>query len=95
MSITVVTVIIGVTICYNIRPYENAFANNTIVLIIIGILGYISVLQFLGIYVVAIDTLFICFCEDMARNSGKADQPYHMSDRMRKLMSVSEIVELK
>ena len=34
---------------------------------------------FFGVYSMAVDTLFLCFLEDLERNDGSAEKPYYMS----------------
>ena len=34
---------------------------------------------FFGVYSMAVDTLFLCFLEDLERNDGTPEKPYFMS----------------
>ncbi len=34
---------------------------------------------FFGVYSMAVDTLFLCFLEDLERNDGTPERPYYMS----------------
>ena len=34
----------------------------------------------------AVDTLFLCFLEDIERNDGSADKPYFMSSDLKKIL---------
>ena len=34
---------------------------------------------FFGVYSMAVDTLFLCFLEDLERNDGSLEKPYFMS----------------
>ena len=34
---------------------------------------------FFGVYSMAVDTLFLCFLEDLERNDGSQEKPYYMS----------------
>ncbi|OQV18784.1 Choline transporter-like protein 2 [Hypsibius exemplaris] len=45
--------------------------------IVIG--SYIISSMFFGVYVMAIDTMFLCFLEDLERNDGTEEKPYFMS----------------
>ena len=36
----------------------------------------------------AIDTIFLCFCEDCERNDGTLARPYFMTDKLKKIMKV-------
>ena len=40
--------------------------------------AYLIAHTFIGVYEMAIDTIFLCFCEDSARNDG-INKPYYMS----------------
>jgi len=53
------------------------------VFIVIG--SYLIASAFFSVYSMAVDTLFLCFLEDLERNDGSAARPYFMS---RKLMKV-------
>ena len=35
--------------------------------------------SFMGVYAMAVDTVFLCFLEDSERNDGSAERPYFMS----------------
>lgn len=34
-----------------------------------------------------VDTLFLCFLEDLERNDGSAERPYFMSSTLKKLLN--------
>ena len=40
--------------------------------------AYLIAHTFIGVYSMAIDTIFLCFCEDCSRNDG-INKPYYMS----------------
>ncbi|TRY64316.1 hypothetical protein TCAL_04623 [Tigriopus californicus] len=42
---------------------------------------------FFDVYEMAVDTLFLCFLEDIERNDGSADKPYYMSKDLRKILN--------
>eukprot|EP00095_Tigriopus_kingsejongensis_P005861 maker-scaffold38_size502422-snap-gene-1.13 protein:Tk05861 transcript:maker-scaffold38_size502422-snap-gene-1.13-mRNA-1 annotation:"hypothetical protein DAPPUDRAFT_305570" len=42
---------------------------------------------FFDVYEMAVDTLFLCFLEDIERNDGSAEKPYYMSKDLRKILS--------
>ena len=46
--------------------------------------AYLISHTFIGVYEMAIDTIFLCFCEDSARNDG-INKPYYMSRVWKKL----------
>ncbi|XP_077389806.1 choline transporter-like protein 5-B isoform X2 [Festucalex cinctus] len=51
-----------------------------LVLVILG--SYVVAHGFFSVYTMCVDTLFLCFCEDLERNDGSADRPYYMSPNL-------------
>ena len=45
---------------------------------------------FFGVYEMAVDTLFLCFLEDIERNDGSPEKPYFMSKDLRKILGKFE-----
>uniref|UniRef100_A0A6Q2ZCJ5 Choline transporter-like protein n=1 Tax=Esox lucius TaxID=8010 RepID=A0A6Q2ZCJ5_ESOLU len=41
--------------------------------------SYLIAHGFFSVYAMCVDTLFLCFCEDLERNDGSAARPYYMS----------------
>ncbi|KAL8625988.1 hypothetical protein ACOMHN_012580 [Nucella lapillus] len=55
--------------------------------VIILVLGsYLVSSCFFNVYDMAVDTLFLCFLEDLERNDGSPDKPYYMSKGLQKLL---------
>ena len=54
-------------------------------IILIGVGTYFISSGFFGVYAMAVDTTFICFCEDLERNNGQ-DKPYFMSKSLLKVL---------
>lgn len=54
------------------------------VFIVIG--TYFITKSFFGVYSMAVDTLFLCFLEDMERNDGTPEKPYFMSRGLQKIV---------
>jgi len=52
-------------------------------LIIILIFSYGIASAVLAVYDMAIDTIFICFCEDAERHDGSPGKEYYMSDNLK------------
>ncbi|GFS06978.1 choline transporter-like protein 2 [Elysia marginata] len=48
-----------------------------VVLVVLG--TYLIVDCFFDVYAMAVDTIFICFLEDIERNDGSKDRPYYMT----------------
>uniref|UniRef100_A0A671SUQ0 Choline transporter-like protein n=1 Tax=Sinocyclocheilus anshuiensis TaxID=1608454 RepID=A0A671SUQ0_9TELE len=49
--------------------------------------AYLIAHGFFSVYAMCVDTLFLCFLEDLERNDGTADRPYFMPERLLKLSS--------
>eukprot|EP00096_Caligus_rogercresseyi_P004667 TRINITY_DN1904_c0_g1_i1.p1 TRINITY_DN1904_c0_g1~~TRINITY_DN1904_c0_g1_i1.p1 ORF type:complete len:728 (-),score=193.72 TRINITY_DN1904_c0_g1_i1:194-2377(-) len=45
---------------------------------------------FFGVYEMAVDTLFLCFLEDIERHDGTPEKPYYMSKRLKKILGYSK-----
>ena len=46
--------------------------------------------SFFGVYAMAVDTLFLCFLEDLERNDGSRQRPYYMSSGLKKILGKME-----
>ncbi|XP_037076976.1 choline transporter-like protein 1 [Pollicipes pollicipes] len=74
LSVTVSTVFIGIEIMKGRPDVKHSY----ILIAIGGLFAYIISYVFISIYEMAIDALFICFCEDCDINDG-VERPYFMS----------------
>uniref|UniRef100_A0A3Q3E5V3 Choline transporter-like protein n=1 Tax=Hippocampus comes TaxID=109280 RepID=A0A3Q3E5V3_HIPCM len=45
---------------------------------------------FFSVYSMCVDTLFLCFCEDLERNDGTPGRPYYMSPELRDLIGLGK-----
>jgi choline transporter-like protein 2/4/5 len=62
--------------------------NYTVVpILIIGFGTYFIAGIFFGVYSMAVDTLFLCFLEDIERNDGSPEKPYFMSRELMKILN--------
>merc|ERR1719462_74281 len=52
-----------------------------VVFIVIG--SYVIANAFFGVYNMAVDTLFLCFLEDLERNDGSVEKPFYMATSLR------------
>jgi len=52
-----------------------------IVFIVVG--SYLIANAFFGVYNMAVDTLFLCFLEDLERNDGSVEKPFYMATSLR------------
>ena len=59
-------------------------------IIIITLAAYFIADIFFGVYEMAVDTLFLCFLEDIERNDGSEEKPYFMSKDLRKILGYME-----
>ncbi|KAL5013099.1 hypothetical protein ScPMuIL_011650 [Solemya velum] len=58
--------------------------------VIIVILGtYLISCCFFSVYSMAVDTLFLCFLEDLEMNDGSPEKPYYMSKGLKKILGKS------
>jgi choline transporter-like protein 2/4/5 len=44
---------------------------------------------FLAVYALAVDTILVCFCEDIKHNDGSASKPYYMSKALQRISNKS------
>ncbi|XP_042808446.1 choline transporter-like protein 5 isoform X2 [Panthera pardus] len=57
--------------------------------VIIG--SYLVAHGFFSVYAMCVDTIFICFLEDMERNDGSTERPYYMSQSLLKILNESSM----
>uniref|UniRef100_A0A8C4H5D8 Choline transporter-like protein n=1 Tax=Dicentrarchus labrax TaxID=13489 RepID=A0A8C4H5D8_DICLA len=48
--------------------------------------SYLIAHGFFSVYAMCVDTLFLCFCEDLERNDGSATRPYYMSSTLHEIL---------
>uniref|UniRef100_A0A672I149 Choline transporter-like protein n=1 Tax=Salarias fasciatus TaxID=181472 RepID=A0A672I149_SALFA len=58
-----------------------------IIVVVIG--SYLIAHAFFSVYSMCVDTLFLCFLEDLERNDGSQQKPYLMSKSLRKILNKS------
>uniref|UniRef100_A0A665W0G0 Choline transporter-like protein n=1 Tax=Echeneis naucrates TaxID=173247 RepID=A0A665W0G0_ECHNA len=56
-----------------------------ILTVVVG--SYLIAHGFFSVYAMCVDTLFLCFCEDLERNDGSSDRPYFMSPELHEILS--------
>ncbi|XP_072177014.1 choline transporter-like protein 2 [Diadema setosum] len=62
--------------------------------IIVMVIGtYAIAVSFFGVYDMAVDTLFLCFLEDLERHDGSAEKPYYMSKDLMGIVGKKSKVE--
>ncbi|XP_010793741.1 LOW QUALITY PROTEIN: choline transporter-like protein 5-B [Notothenia coriiceps] len=52
--------------------------------------SYMIAHGFFNVYAMCVDTLFLCFCEDLERNDGSSFRPYYMSPGLHKILRKGE-----
>ncbi|KAJ7316471.1 hypothetical protein JRQ81_002633 [Phrynocephalus forsythii] len=55
-----------------------------ILTVIVG--SYLIAHGFFSVYAMCVDTLFLCFCEDLERNDGSPERPYYMSPALSEIL---------
>lgn len=81
LLITVVTTIIGLVILQRTNSQLGEFY--AVPLIFIAVEAWFISSFFMSVLDMAIDTIFLCFCEDCERNDGTAQKPYFASESLR------------
>ncbi|XP_040844313.1 choline transporter-like protein 4 [Ochotona curzoniae] len=67
--------------------FENPKLNYYWLPIMTSIVGaYVIASGFFGVFGMCVDTLFLCFLEDLERNDGSQDRPYYMSKSLMKIL---------
>ncbi|XP_054896789.1 choline transporter-like protein 2 isoform X2 [Poeciliopsis prolifica] len=56
-----------------------------ILTVVVG--SYLIAHGFFSVYAMCVDTLFLCFCEDLERNDGSSERPYFMSKELHEILS--------
>uniref|UniRef100_A0A8C1G2W2 Choline transporter-like protein n=1 Tax=Cyprinus carpio carpio TaxID=630221 RepID=A0A8C1G2W2_CYPCA len=62
-----------------------------ILTVVIG--AYLIAHGFFSVYAMCVDTLFLCFCEDLERNDGSSDKPFFMSPDLHQILSTEKSTE--
>ncbi|XP_071774571.2 choline transporter-like protein 2 isoform X1 [Centroberyx gerrardi] len=72
-----------------VKAFENTAPNLhyywvPILTVVVG--SYLIAHGFFSVYAMCVDTLFLCFCEDLERNDGSAARPYYMSSTLHEIL---------
>ncbi|XP_028271569.1 choline transporter-like protein 2 [Parambassis ranga] len=62
-----------------------------ILTVVVG--SYLIAHGFFSVYAMCVDTLFLCFCEDLERNDGSSERPYFMSPELHEILSKAQRLE--
>ncbi|KAM5325495.1 choline transporter-like protein 4 isoform 2-T2 [Glossophaga mutica] len=69
------------------KDFENPHLNYYWLPIMTSIIGaYVIASGFFSVFGMCVDTLFLCFLEDLERNDGSLDRPYYMSKALLKIL---------
>ena len=63
--------------------------------VVITLGSYLVTTAFFSVYSMAVNTLFICFLEDLERNDGSKERPYYMSRSLRQILGKMEKAALR
>ncbi|KAK2176536.1 hypothetical protein NP493_657g01053 [Ridgeia piscesae] len=87
----------GIVSISSITDYMNNYKpelNFYLVPVIIIIVGtYVIASGFFSVYSMGVDTVFLCFLEDLERNDGSAEKPYYMSKDLMGLLGKTNKVD--
>uniref|UniRef100_A0A3B4GMY8 Choline transporter-like protein n=1 Tax=Pundamilia nyererei TaxID=303518 RepID=A0A3B4GMY8_9CICH len=64
-------------------------------IITVALGSYLIAHGFFSVYNMCVDTLFLCFLEDLERNDGSAERPYFMSKGLMKILNKSNKIQKK
>ncbi|XP_016070869.1 PREDICTED: choline transporter-like protein 4 isoform X2 [Miniopterus natalensis] len=69
------------------KDFENPHLNYYWLPIMTSVLGaYVIASGFFSVFGMCVDTLFLCFLEDLERNDGSPDRPYYMSKGLLRIL---------
>ncbi|KAK5638786.1 hypothetical protein RI129_013081 [Pyrocoelia pectoralis] len=87
LLVVIGTVLIALLVTQSNSHIQNQWA----VLLLVAVVAYLIAHCFITVYEMAVDTIFICFCEDCDMNDGLA-RPYYMSHSLMEFVEKSRIV---
>jgi hypothetical protein len=85
--IVAATAFLGFLILSREQPASDPLTSWATPMVIIFISAWIIATGFLSVFDMAIDTIFICFCEDSKENDGSPQKPYFMSEALTKFLN--------
>ncbi|KAL5277407.1 SLC44A5 family protein [Megaselia abdita] len=88
------TAIAGAVTYFYVQSYpENVTVNFIAVPVTIVVIGtFLITTVFFGVYSMAVDTLFLCFLEDIERNDGSEEKPYLMSKSLKRILNKRNVI---
>ncbi|XP_056263247.1 choline transporter-like protein 2 isoform X2 [Pseudoliparis swirei] len=73
-----------------VKAFENTAPNlhyYWVPILTVAVGSYLIAHGFFSVYAMCVDTLFLCFLEDLERNDGSAERPYMMPESLRKVLN--------
>jgi hypothetical protein len=93
IAITVSTTMIGAAMLQNPIGSEGTSTAGrfwAVPLALIALFSYVIASVFTSVFDMAVQTIFLCFCEDSERNDGSSAKPYYMDDDLKKFVNKSQ-----
>ncbi|XP_052224433.1 choline transporter-like protein 2 isoform X2 [Dreissena polymorpha] len=69
-----------------LKTYQPSLNFYVVPVVLVTIGSYVIASCFFSVYSMAVDTLFLCFLEDLERNDGSNDKPYFMPKNLMKIL---------
>ncbi|XP_021362366.1 choline transporter-like protein 2 isoform X2 [Mizuhopecten yessoensis] len=82
----------GIDFLKNYTPTLNFYV---VPIVIVTIVSYVVASCFFSVYSMAVDTLFLCFLEDLERNDGSVEKPFYMSKDLMNILGKKNLVMKK
>ncbi|XP_012657085.1 choline transporter-like protein 5 [Otolemur garnettii] len=57
--------------------------------------SYLIAHGFFSVYAMCVETIFLCFCEDLERNDGSTEKPYFVAPKLHEILIKKELVPQK
>ena len=80
-----------VFLSYN--PYNYTLNFKFLTVVLSGLIALFVAIAFLGVFHLAIDTIFLCFLDDCEMNDGSPERPFYMSDSLKRIVNKANQVK--
>ncbi|XP_051852802.1 choline transporter-like protein 5 [Antechinus flavipes] len=75
-------------------PFSAPTLNYYWIPLLVTIFGsYLIAHGFFSVFAMCVDTLFLCFCEDLERNDGSLERPYYMSPKLLQILGKKQVTQ--
>ncbi|XP_069120217.1 choline transporter-like protein 2 isoform X1 [Argopecten irradians] len=78
-----------------LKDYTPTLNFYVVPIVIVTIVSYVVASCFFSVYSMAVDTLFLCFLEDLERNDGSVEKPFYMSKDLMKILGKKNLAMKK